>query len=133
MITDGTIARLYVHSSAAKFPSRKEDSMRSLLTCAASIGLAVSTGCVPLLAQLQDNSEKKLSCDNNGGFDSDRERHCEMREQTLPSIGRLGVDAGHNGGVTVKGWLRSDVLVRARVEASAENKGAAAILASRVM
>ena len=33
----------------------------------------------------------------------------------------------------MKGWLRGDVLVRARVEASGENKGAAAILASRVM
>ncbi len=105
--------------------------MRSVLKSAAWIGLAVSTGGVPLLAQLQDNSEKQLSC-ANGGYDSDRARHCEIREQSLPSIGRLSVDAGQNGGATVKGWLRGDVLVRARVEASGETEAAAAIMASRV-
>lgn len=106
--------------------------MKSLTKSVAWIGLAVSTGGLPLLAQMHDNSEKQLTC-SNAGYDSDRARHCEIREQTLPSIGRLNIDAGQNGGATIKGWLRSDVLVRARVEASAENQGAAAILASRVM
>ena len=105
--------------------------MRSVLTGAAWIGLAVSTAGVPLLAQLQDNSEKQMTC-QNGGYDSERARHCEMREQTLASIGRLNVDAGRNGGVTVKGWRRSDVLVRARVEASGDTEAAAAIMASQV-
>ncbi len=105
--------------------------MRSVLTGAAWIGLAVSAAGVPLLAQLQDNSEKQMAC-QNGGYDSERERHCEVREQTVASIGRLNVDAGRNGGVTVKGWRRGDVLVRARVEASAETEAAAGILASQV-
>ena len=96
--------------------------MRLALTGAAWVGLAVSTGCVPLLAQLQDNSEKKMTCEN-GGNDGEQARHCEIREQTVASIGRLNVDAGHNGGVTVKGWLHSDVLVRARVEARGETEG----------
>jgi hypothetical protein len=56
-----------------------------------------------------------------------------MREHTLPSIGRVNIDAGQNGGTTVKGWLRGDVLVRARIEASADTEGAAAIMASRVL
>ena len=106
--------------------------MRSVRTSTAWIGLALITGGVPLLAQLQDNSEKQLTC-ANGGYDNDRARHCEIREQSLPSIGRLSMDAGQNGGATIKGWLRGDVLVRARVEASGENEGAAAIMASRVM
>jgi DUF4097 and DUF4098 domain-containing protein YvlB len=80
---------------------------------------------------LRDNSEKQMSC-QNGSYDSEGVRHCEVREQTVPAIGRLNVDAHRNGGVTVKGWLRNEVLVRARVEASAENEGAAANLASRV-
>ena len=105
--------------------------MRLTLTGAAWIGLAVSSGCVPLLAQLQDNSEKQLTC-QNGGYDSDSARHCTVREQSAVSIGRLNVDAGRNGGATVKGWLRGDVLVRARVEARGETEGAAAILASQV-
>ena len=105
--------------------------MRSAVTCAAWIGVAVFAAGEPLLAQLRDNTEKQMTC-QNGGYDSDRVRHCEMREQTVPAIGRLNVDANRNGGVTVKGWLRNEVLVRARVEASAENEGAAANLASRV-
>jgi DUF4097 and DUF4098 domain-containing protein YvlB len=105
--------------------------MRLALTVAASVGLTVSTGCIPLLAQLQDNSEKQMTCDN-GGYDGEHARHCEIREQTVASIGRLTVDASPNGGATVKGWLRSDVLVRARIEARGENEGAAAVLASQV-
>jgi hypothetical protein len=105
--------------------------MRSAVTCAAWISVAVFAAGGPLLAQLRDNSEKQMTC-QNGGFDSDGVRHCEIREQTVPAIGRLSVDAHRNGGVTVKGWLRNEVLVRARVEASAENEGAAANLTSRV-
>ena len=106
--------------------------MRSVFTGAACIGMAVLSGSVPLLAQLQDNNDRQLTC-ANGGRNNDRARHCEMREHTLPSIGRLNIDAGQNGGVTVKGWVRGDVLVRARIEAAAETEGAAAIMASRVL
>ncbi len=105
--------------------------MRSALTCAACIALAISTGDVRLFAQLRDNSEKQMTC-QNGGYDSERARHCEIREQTVPPVGRLNIDAGRNGGVTIKGWLRSEVLVRARVEAGAETESAAALLASQV-
>ena len=105
--------------------------MRTVLTGAAWIGLAASTAGVPLLAQMQDNSEKQMAC-QNGGYDSERARHCEIREQAVASIGRLNVDAGRNGGVTVKGWRRGDVLVRARVETSGETEAAAGIVASQV-
>lgn len=105
--------------------------MRSVLTGAACIGFAILSGSIPLLAQLRDNSEKQSTC-ANGGNDNDRARHCEIHEQNVPSIGRLNIDAGQNGGVAVKGWLRGDVLVRARIEASAETEGAATIMASRV-
>jgi len=105
--------------------------MRSAVTCAAWISVAVFAAGGPLLAQLRDNSEKQMIC-QNGRYDNDGVRHCEMREQTVPAIGRLSVDAKRNGGVTVKGWLRNEVLVRARVEASAENEGAAANVVSRV-
>jgi hypothetical protein len=105
--------------------------MRSLLTSAAWIGLAISAAGVPLFAQMQNNSEKQMSC-NNGGSDGDRARHCEIREQTLPSIGRLSIDEVKNGGITVKGWLQSGVLVRSRVEASSDTEAAARSLASQV-
>ncbi|HMC62290.1 MAG TPA: DUF4097 family beta strand repeat-containing protein [Candidatus Solibacter sp.] len=105
--------------------------MKLVMTSAARIGLAVFFGGIPLAAQMQNNSEKQMTC-SNGGNDRDRARHCEIREQSLPSIGRLSIDATPNGGATVKGWLGGDVLVRARVEASGETEGAAAILTSRV-
>lgn len=105
--------------------------MKSALTGAAWIGLAVSTGSVPLFAQLQDNSEKQMTCEN-GGNDGERARHCDIREQTVPAVGRLSLDAGQNGGTTVKGWLRGDVLVRARVETAGETQAAAALMASQV-
>jgi hypothetical protein len=105
--------------------------MKSLLTSAAWIALAVATPSAPLLAQLHDNSEKQLTC-QTGGYDSGQSRHCEIREQSVASIGRLSVDPGRNGGAAVKGWLRNDVLVRTRVEARGETEGAAAIMASRV-
>lgn len=105
--------------------------MKLALTNAVWIALACSTGAAPAFAQLQDNSEKKLSC-ANGGYDSDRARHCEMREQTVPSTGRLTVDALQNGGATVKGWLRSEVLVRTRVESAADTEAAAAAMARQV-
>lgn len=105
--------------------------MKSALATAAGIaGLFVSTGAVPLFAQMQNNTEKQMTCDNRS-YNGDRSQHCEIREQTLPSIGRLSVES-HNGAVTVKGWLQNGVLVRARVESSAENQGAADSLASRV-
>ena len=106
--------------------------MRPVLTSAACTILTIFPGCVPVFAQMRDNTEKQLTCSNRGN-NGDGARHCEIREQSLPSIGRLNIDASPNGGATVKGWLRGDVLVRARVEASADTEGAAANLTSRVM
>ena len=103
--------------------------MRSVLVVAACIGLSVSTGAVPLLAQMRNNTEKQLTCDS--GHYENRALHCDIREQSLPSAGRLSVE-GHNGSATVKGWLRGDVLVRARVDAVAETQAEADLLASRV-
>ncbi len=104
--------------------------MKSALTTAACIGLSLSTGAVPIAAQMQNNTEKQMTCDNRR-FDGDRARHCDIREQTMPSVGLLSVE-GHNGSATVKGWLRNDVLVRARVDSAAETQAAADLLAARV-
>lgn len=72
------------------------------------------------LCALAQNPTPKLSCENRG-FQSRRlAAHCEMKEETLPAPkGAITIDPGTNGGITVKGWDRSDVLVRARVETAA--------------
>ncbi|HEX3744636.1 MAG TPA: hypothetical protein VHW09_11925 [Bryobacteraceae bacterium] len=105
--------------------------MKSTFTSAAWIALAAGAAIHPAMAQMQDNTEKQMTC-NNGGYDSDQARHCDIREQTMPAAGRLTVDSVQNGGVTVKGWLRSEVLVRSRVESSADTQAAATALASQV-
>src|SRR5262245_55406248 len=105
--------------------------MRLALTHAAWIALALSTASVPSFAQFRDNNDKQMTCDN-GGHAGDHARHCDIREQSAPAIGRLNIDGLRNGGATIRGWSRGDVLVRSRVEASADNEGAAANLASQV-
>jgi DUF4097 and DUF4098 domain-containing protein YvlB len=55
-----------------------------------------------------------------------------MREQTIPYSGQLSLDGGRNGGVTVKGWSRGDVLVRAKVEASAPSDSEARGVAGQI-
>jgi hypothetical protein len=82
-------------------------------------------------AQLRDNRTPQMSCDS-GNYGGDRQRFCEIREQTIPGVGRLGVDPGKNGGVTVKGWLRNDVSIRSRVETWAPSAGEAGALAGLV-
>ena len=85
-----------------------------------------------VFAQMQDNRQPQMSCDNNYGFGNRQARSCTVREQTLPAAGRLSVNPGGNGGATVKGWLRSDVLVRSRIEAWADNDSEASLIASQV-
>jgi hypothetical protein len=84
-----------------------------------------------LYAQMQDNRTKSMTCADYNHRD-DRAHHCEIREQTLAAVGRLSVDPGRNGGVTIKGWLDNQVLVRSRVETWADTDSDASLLASRV-
>ncbi len=105
--------------------------MKVALTHAAWIGLAVFTAGVPSFAQFRDNTEKQMNCDSSR-HDGDRVRHCEIREQSAPGAGRLQIDGLHNGGATIKGWSRGDVLVRARIEAAADTESAASALTKQV-
>lgn len=80
--------------------------------------------------QMRDNRDKQLTCD---GYGYNRQiRHCDLREQTVASVGHINADPGGNGGVTVRGWLRNDVLVRSRVEAWADTDAEAADLMNQV-
>src|SRR6266852_672396 len=84
-----------------------------------------------VFAQMQDNRDKRLDCSNGARGDS-RARRCEVREQTYATGGQLSVDPGSNGGVSVKGWTRNDVLVRARVEAFAGSESEASLVLAQV-
>jgi|SRR5438094_332774 len=94
---------------------------------------SMSLAAMPAAAQRgRLGTERQLSCDDRGFNQNRLVTHCEMREQTVGFAGRLSIDAGTNGGVTVKGADRADVLVRAKVEAAAEDLPAAKALASQI-
>jgi len=84
---------------------------------------------VPGLLALQP--KPALDCNHQG--DHHRAGHfCEIREQSMAAGGMLNVDASQNGGISVKGWDRTDVLVRAQVQAQAETDDEARELARQV-
>jgi DUF4097 and DUF4098 domain-containing protein YvlB len=96
--------------------------MRNQLLTLALAGFSAVT----LVAQ-----EKQLTCDKRGNW-NDKVGTCEIREQSIPFAGRLAVDAGKNGGISVKGWDRADVLVRAKVEAWGDTEADAKSLATQI-
>jgi hypothetical protein len=69
-------------------------------------------------------------CRDAGSHD-DYYRHCEVREETLPA-GPLAVNAGRNGGISVHGWDRGEIRVRAVVQTHARSEDRARGLASEV-
>lgn len=82
-------------------------------------------------AQLQNNQTKEMKCEEQRSG-RNRQSSCEMREVPGAAAGSLTVDSGQNGGVSVKGWLRNDVLVRARVSAEAPTAGEAQSIVGQV-
>jgi len=77
------------------------------------------------------NPTPQMSCDDRN-WDSDRANHCEINETTIAVAGPLTVDGGVNGGVTVRGWQKSEILVRAKVQTSADTDARARDLARQV-
>jgi DUF4097 and DUF4098 domain-containing protein YvlB len=81
-----------------------------------------------------DNSRYSLSCrDQDNYYDDSRARHCEVKEQTLAATGgTLNVDGMRNGGISVKGWERNEILVRYRIQTQAPTQAEADSLAARI-
>lgn len=100
--------------------------MRSLTFVTTALLLAI-----PSFAQFQENTTPKLNC-NNGNNNRDGQRFCEVREQRLPATAQLSVNAEPNGGISVHGWSRSEVLLRVKVEAQAPTEAEARSIASAV-
>lgn len=80
----------------------------------------------------QKDKDDSLACrDNwqNGKLVS----HCEIKEQTLPATGgTISVDGRMNGGVSVKGWERNEILMRARIQSAAPSEAEAKEMAAQV-
>lgn len=57
------------------------------------------------------------SCRQQERGDESGERYCTVVEETLRGGGPIRVNAHPNGGVTVVGWDRSEIVLRARIQA----------------
>ena len=95
----------------------------------AALGAALVYCAVPGAAQMRDNQDKTLTCKDS----DDRRSHlCDLREQSAPVTSKLEVDASPNGGVSVKGWLKSQVLVRSKVTVTGDSEAESKDILSQV-
>jgi len=76
--------------------------------------------------------KSRAFCENNNWSNGDKVSTSDLRETTVASTGSIRVDAGQNGGITVKGEDRSDVLVRACVQAWGISEDAAKSAAAAI-
>jgi len=83
------------------------------------------------VATAQKKSEGSLECRDWQGNDR-LQSHCEIKEQTLPAGGIITVDGKQNGGISIKGWERNEVLVRSRIQTQAPTQAEADQLAREV-
>ena len=96
--------------------------------------MAVVLSLTGSIALANGDKDGSLSCrDNRDSWYGDRlVGHCEIKEQTVPAGGIISVDARKNGGVSIKGWDRNEVLVRARIQTAAASQNDADELAKQV-
>jgi hypothetical protein len=99
------------------------------------LGLVLLSCVLPASAQTatrQRGEEQSLNCDRSSYNQSKMVTHCEMRELTVGSAGRLSVDPGMNGGVSIKAWSNANVLVRAKVESAGPDDLSARAVGSQI-
>jgi DUF4097 and DUF4098 domain-containing protein YvlB len=97
------------------------------------LALTILAAALPASAQtIRRGEEKSLGCDRNGFNQGRLVSTCEMREQTIAYGGRLSVDPGQNGGVTVKAWDNANVMVRSKVESAGIDEGSAKIVGAQI-
>ena len=80
----------------------------------------------------QDRDAAEWLDDCRRGRWGDDERACDVREVTIPARGRLTVDGGQNGGISVLGWDRDEIRVVSRLQASARRGSDASALLDEI-
>jgi len=118
-LRDGTIDAI-----ASDHAPWDQDSKR-LPFSSAAYGIVGLETLLPLSLELYHNSHLGL-------LEVIRRLACNPARILRLPVGRLAVGPSRNGGVTIKGWLSNQVLVRSRVEAWANADSDAKLLASRV-
>ena len=95
--------------------------MKTLLATFAVLSLAACA----LFAQTPT-----MSCDRQGN--RNRPGFCEIRENTITATS-LTIDGSQNGGISIKGADRSDILVRSMVQAQGESEAEARTMGAQVL
>ncbi|HKP75275.1 MAG TPA: hypothetical protein VJT67_07000 [Longimicrobiaceae bacterium] len=87
----------------------------------------------PALAQDRDDDDGDwVARCQRWNHNSGRENFCEQRETRIAAPSLLVVDGRENGGVSVRAWEGSDVLVRQRIQAWAPSKDEAQSVARAI-
>src|SRR5215831_18077723 len=68
----------------------------------------------------------------DAGHNGDHASYCEVRESTIGAAGTIDIDAGRNGGISVRGWDRGDAQVRVRIVGYGATNADAQRIASQV-
>jgi DUF4097 and DUF4098 domain-containing protein YvlB len=80
---------------------------------------------------MEKRYDRTLQCGDSGDFGRSFS-HCEIKEQPVPAGGVIIVDGKQNGGISIKGWDRHELLVRAKIETRAPTQAEADSLAQQV-
>jgi DUF4097 and DUF4098 domain-containing protein YvlB len=95
------------------------------------ISLFILLGTLPGFAF--QNPVPKLACNDHESHHDSLVTHCEMREQSMVAPGgAIRINPGSNGGVTVTGWDRTDMLVRTRIETAADSDSEARAIVPQI-
>jgi DUF4097 and DUF4098 domain-containing protein YvlB len=86
---------------------------------------------VPAAAQSRTVQDDEW-CNERWYGEHDRAQVCEVREHRLPARERLAIDGRANGGITVRAWNRDEIVIRAKVQAEADDEQDARAIASAV-
>lgn len=118
-----------------KFVSRNLPQFTTILltlVVGLSAAAAFGQGKLETKADKAETKESKGFCSNHNWSSDDKVSSSELREMNVAASGTLNVDGRQNGGVSVKGEDRSDILIRACVQAWGKSDAEARSLVSSV-
>ena len=99
---------------------------------ALSLFVVLALNVLPATAQRRSRDRDWDRCSNWGG-DRDMEQVCNLTETTIAApAGALSIDGRVNGGISVFGSNRRDILVRAKISANARTRERAEALAEEI-
>jgi hypothetical protein len=107
------------------------------LSLTAAIGMAAGTAFGQDMVVKQKDKAPKINkersfCSSGSWNSDDRVSYNEVRDMTVSAGGTINVDGGQNGGISVKGEDRSDVVIKACVQTWGTSDEAAKAAASNI-